>query len=59
MMLMSSYQTLIPSLGVIAFIGYEAQAKLVELQTLRFGFNTDDAAGTQGIGIWLAPPIVV
>ncbi len=56
---MSSYHTLIPSLRVIAFIGYEAQAKRVKLHTLHFGFNTGDVAGTQGIVIWLAPPIVV
>ncbi len=56
---MSSYHTKIATLGVIAFIGYEGQAKLVKLQTRGFGSNTGDEAGTQGIGIWLAPPIVV
>ncbi len=54
---MVSQHTEVPSPGVAAFIGFAAQAKLVQfvLNTLPFGFNPGDAVtGTQGIGVWSA-----
>ncbi len=52
----------VPSLGVAAFIGFAAQAKLARfvsarapaLHTLSFGFNPGDAMGTHGIRVWSA-----
>ncbi len=56
---MGIMHTKVPSLGVAAFIGFAAQAKLVRfgsagtfaLHTLPFGFIPGDATGTQGIGV--------
>ncbi len=43
---MVSLHSEVPSSGVAAFIGFAAQAK--RRSVLPFGFNPDDATGTQG-----------
>ncbi len=51
---MVNQHTEVPSPGVAAFIGFAAQAKLVQfvINTLPFGFNPMAAVtGTQGIGV--------
>ncbi len=52
----------VPSPGVAEFTGFVAQAKparfvsaeALALHTLPFGFNSGDATGTPGIGVWSA-----
>ncbi len=56
---MGSWHTEVLSPGVVAFIGFAAQAKPVQfesagepaLHTFPFGFNPGDATGTQGMGV--------
>ncbi len=50
---MVSQHTEVLNPGVAALIGFATQAKLDRFvtHTLPFGFNPDDATGTQGIGV--------